>query len=56
MAAVAGEIEAPGNKFTFTCLEADAVHPLASVTVTEKVVVDAGLTVMLAVVAPVFHE
>ena len=32
-----------------------AVQPLA-VTVTEKLVLDAGLTLMLAVVAPVLHE
>lgn len=45
-----------GDEFTVTCLEAEAVQPFASVTVTENDVVDAGLTVMLAVVAPVFHE
>ena len=53
---VAGEIEAVGNGFTVTGFDAEAEQPLASVTVTVKVVVDTGLTVMLCAVAPVLHE
>jgi hypothetical protein len=35
MVTVAGEIAAVGSGFTFTVLEAEAVHPFASVAVTE---------------------
>ena len=45
-----------GLGFTVTVLVAVAVHPLAAVTVTVYVVVLAGLTVMEAVVAAVFHK
>lgn len=55
-AAVAGEIEAVKVEATVTVPEAAAVHPLASVTVTLYTVVEEGFTVILAVVAPVFHE
>jgi len=40
---------------TETVTEAVREQPLALVPVTEYVVVDVGLTVMLAVVCPVFH-
>ena len=50
-----GETEAFGNAFTVTVEIAAAVHPFAAVTVTVYIVVAAGLTVMDAVVAPVFH-
>ena len=40
---------------TVTVTEAVPEHPLELVPVTEYVVVDVGLTVMLAVVCPVFH-
>ena len=45
-----------GAGFTVTVTEQDEVHPLASVTVTVYVVVDAGLTVMAAVVAALLHR
>ena len=51
-----GEIDALGDWFTETFLDADAVHPPAFDTVTEYCVVDIGLTVMLAVVSTVLHE
>ena len=47
---------AVGSGFTVTVCDATAVQPLASVTVTLYAVVLAGDTVMLAVVAPVFHS
>lgn len=56
IATVAGEMAAPGSVFTFTWRDAEAVQPLASVTVTENDVVAVGFTEMLAVVDPVFHE
>ncbi len=56
MLTVAGEIAAVGKGLTFTVLEAEAVHPLASVTVTEYDVVDEGETVIDTVDAPVLHE
>ena len=40
---------------TETVTEAVPEHPLELVPVTEYVVVEVGLTVMLAVVSPVFH-
>ena len=40
---------------TETVIDAVPVHPLAFVPVTEYVVVEVGLTVILAVVWPVFH-
>jgi len=40
---------------TVTVTDAVPEHPLAFVPVTEYVVVEVGLTVMLAVVCPVFH-
>ena len=42
-------------EFTVTVRVALAVQPLASVTVTVYVVVEAGFTVIKAVVAPVLH-
>lgn len=45
-----------GSGLTFTVLEAVAVHPPVPVTVTLYVVVEVGLTVMLALTDPVFHE
>lgn len=56
METVAGKMAAVGEGLTVTCLDVEAEHLLASVTVTEYVVVDGGLTVMLAVVSPVLHE
>lgn len=47
IATVAGEIAAVGSEFTVTNLDAVAEHPTPLVTVTEKVVLDVGLTVML---------
>ena len=44
-----------GKVPTDTVTVAVPEHPLAFVPVTEYVVVDVGLTVMLAVVWPVFH-
>jgi len=44
-----------GNGFTVTTLLAVALQPFTSVTVTLYVVVRIGLTVILAVLAPVFH-
>lgn len=52
----AGLMDAAGRGLTVTCLVADAVQPLASVTVTENDVVEFGFTLILAVVTPVFHE
>ena len=40
---------------TVTVTDAVPVQPLALVPVTEYVVVDVGVTVMLAVVSPVLH-
>ena len=40
---------------TVTVTDAVPEHPLAFVPVTEYVVVEVGLTVMLAVVCPVLH-
>ena len=45
-----------GKGFTVTVLVDEAVHPPAPVTVTVYVVVAPGLTVIAAVVAPVFHK
>ena len=45
-----------GNGFTVTILEHELLHPCAFVTVTVKVVVFIGLTVMDAVVAPVLQR
>ena len=45
-----------GSGFTVTVAVADLVQPFALVTVTVYVVVDEGLTVIAAVVAPVFHR
>lgn len=46
-----------GVGFTITVTEQEEVHPLSpSVTVTVYVVVTAGLTVIVAVVAPVLHR
>lgn len=56
MEMVAGEMPAEGRGFTFTVLEADAVHPFASVAVTVYEVVVVGLTVILAEVDPLLHE
>jgi hypothetical protein len=55
---VAGEAVAVtdvGEGFTETVTDADCEHPLELVPMTVYVVVSPGLTVMLAVVAPVFH-
>ena len=54
---VAGEAVAATVRETPTETVTVAVpeHPLAFVPVTEYVVVEVGLTVMLAVVCPVFH-
>jgi hypothetical protein len=52
---VAGEMEAVGEVFTVMLLDAEAVHPLALVTVTVYVVLETGLSVMVAVVAPVLQ-
>lgn len=49
-------MDAVGSGFTVTCLDVDAVQPFASVTVTENDVDEVGFTLMLEVVAPVFHE
>ena len=49
-------IDAEGSEFTVIIPDADAVSPLLSVTVTVYVVVTDGVTVIAAVVAPVFHE
>ena len=54
---VAGEAVADTvrDEPTVTVTVAVPEHPLAFVPVTEYVVVEVGLTVMLAVVSPVFH-
>jgi len=54
---VAGDAEAVtlGNEPTETVTEAVPEQPLELVPVTEYVVVELGLTVMLAVVCPVLH-
>jgi len=44
-----------GNGFTVTLTVAVAVHPAVVVPVTEYVVVELGVTVMLAVLPPVFQ-
>ena len=44
-----------GNGFTVTVMEADVEQPIELVPVTVYVIVDVGLTVMLAEVAPVLH-
>jgi len=44
-----------GNGFTVTVREVDVEQPIELVPVTVYVVVDVGLTVMFAVVAPVLH-
>ena len=44
-----------GEELTVTVIEAVFEHPIELVPVTEYVVVVVGLTVILAVVAPVFH-
>ena len=44
-----------GNGFTVTLTVAVAVHPAVVVPVTEYVVVALGVTVMLAVLPPVFQ-
>jgi hypothetical protein len=50
------EIEHGGGRFTVTVLwHTTGGDPEASLIVTEYAVVAVGLTVMLAVVAPVFH-
>jgi hypothetical protein len=56
IATVAGEIDGVGRRFTFTVLDAVAEQPLISDTVTEKIDVETGLTLILSVVAPVLHE
>ncbi len=56
MLTVAGEITADGFGLTVTVLEAVAVHPFASVTVTVYVVVVEGETVISFVKTPVLHE
>jgi ABC-type nitrate/sulfonate/bicarbonate transport system permease component len=53
---VAGEMVGVGSGFTFTVLEAVAVQPLPSVTVTEYVVLEDGFTVIMVAVAPVLQE
>lgn len=55
-AATGGEMEAVSVEVTVIVPEAVAVQPLASVTVTLYTVVTEGLTVMLALVAPLLHE
>ena len=45
-----------GDGLTLTVAEQELVHPLALVTVTVYVVVEVGLTVIEAVVAPVLHR
>ena len=44
-----------GKALTETVTDATPEHPLAFVPVTEYVVVEVGLTVILAVVCPVLH-
>jgi hypothetical protein len=56
MEIVAGDIEAVGFGLIVTVLDADAVHEPPSVTVTEYVVLETGVTVMLCVNAPVLQE
>jgi len=53
---VGGATVTTGVGLTVIVAEAVLVHPLASVPVTVYEVVDAGETVILVVVAPVFHE
>jgi hypothetical protein len=48
-------METIGALFTLTVADAEAEQPPAFVPVTEYVVVDEGLTVMLAVVWPVLQ-
>jgi len=48
--------ETLGKELTVTVIEAVFEHPIELVPVTEYVVVDVGLTVMLAVVCPVLHR
>src|SRR5689334_17176667 len=45
-----------GSGFTVTVVEHELVHPCALVTVTVYVVVEVGLTVIAAVVAPVLQR
>jgi hypothetical protein len=49
-------IEAVGFELTVTVAETDLVQPPVPVTVTVYVVLTVGLTVIAAVVAPVFQE
>ena len=49
-------IEHGGSGFTVTVVEHELVHPLPLVTVTVYVVVTVGLTVIVAVVAPVLQR
>jgi hypothetical protein len=49
-------IEHGGSGFTVTVVEQELVHPAALVTVTVYVVVTVGLTVIVAVVAPVLQR
>ena len=50
------ETDATGGASTFTVVVAVSVQPLAFVTVTVYVVCEVGLSVIVAVVAPVFHK
>ena len=51
-----GAISAVRLEVTVTVLEATVVHPFTSVAVTEYVVVDAGLSVILEFTEPLLHE
>ena len=53
---LAGVMLHEGRGFTVTVVEHELLHPLPFVTVTVKVVVVIGLTVIAAVVAPVLQR